>query len=202
MSGGVAVRREEAIAYLEDLIKTYPGHKADFYLSQAAVVTGITKKKLSEYLKILHESGRILLFRDRFFPAGIRSEDIRAHERRLLEWLDSKIQAATLMTTSSPPPPSSGNITATIQELKKEEEEWYLVIYDIQKNIGPSKRVAIYRKLIKAQKEILKNGGEVERLQLSVWKVKGRQNALTLASVIPEEHAKIKIYKIAGEEKK
>jgi len=179
------VKREEAIAYLEELIKAEPGHRADFYLARAAAETGITKKKLSEYLKILHESGRIQLHNDRFYPAGMPLEQVMSLEQKLLSWLDSKIGA---VTPETPP--------------QDDQNAYFLVVYDIRENIGAGKRRAIYRKLLKIQEEILKNGGEVERLQMSVWRVKGRQNALLLASAIPEQHAKIRVIKIAGEEKK
>jgi CRISPR/Cas system-associated endoribonuclease Cas2 len=176
------MKREEAIQYLEELIKAEPGHRADFYLSRAAAETGITKKKLSEYLKILHESGRIQLHNDRFYPAGMPPEKIRTLEDKLLAWLDSKIGAVTPET----PPPN-------------DEETHYLVVYDIRENIGAGKRRAIYRKLQKAASEIIKAGGEVERLQMSVWRVKGRQNALLLASAVPEECSRLRIFKITSE---
>jgi CRISPR/Cas system-associated endoribonuclease Cas2 len=179
------VRREEAIQYLEELIKAEPGHRADFYLSRAAAETGMRKKTLSEYLKILHESGRIQLHNDRFYPAGMPFEQVMSLEQKLLSWLDSKIGAVSPVT-----PPQD------------DQNAYYLVVYDIKENIGAGKRRAIYRKLLKIQEEILKNGGEVERLQMSVWRVKGRQNALLLASAVPEECSRLRIIKIASEIKK
>jgi len=179
------MKREEAIAYLEELIKAEPGHRADFYLSRAAAETGITKKKLSEYLKILHESGRIQLVRDRFYPAGMPPEKIQTIEDKLLAWLDERIGA---VTPETPP--------------QDDQNAYYLVVYDIREDIGAGKRRAIYRKLQKAASEIIKNGGEIERLQMSVWKIKGRQNALLFASIVPEECSRLRIIKIASEIKK
>jgi CRISPR/Cas system-associated endoribonuclease Cas2 len=179
------MKREEAIAYLEELIKAEPGHRADFYLARAAAETGMRKKTLSEYLKILHESGRIQLHNDRFYPAGMPLEQVMSLEQKILSWLDSKIGD---VTPETPP--------------QDDQNAYYLVVYDIRENIGPSARRAIYRKLQKAASEIIKNGGEIERLQMSVWKIKGRQNALLFASIVPEECSRLRIIKIASEIKK
>ena len=75
------------------------------------------------------------------------------------------------------------------------------MVYDIRDNISDSERVTIYRRLRKAQEEIIKSGAMCERIQMSVWRVQGKRNALLLASAIPEAKSRIRVFKILGEEK-
>jgi CRISPR-associated endonuclease Cas2 len=79
---------------------------------------------------------------------------------------------------------------------RDDREAYYLVVYDIKESIGDSARRAVYRRLLKAQEEIIRSGAMCERIQMSVWRVQGRRNALLLASVIPEEHARIRVFKV------
>jgi len=176
-------KREEAINYLEELIKAYPGQRADFYIPRVCAEVGVSSKKVSEYLRLLHESGKIQLINDKFYPAGAKAEDLNYHEKTLLAWLDKKAKDVTRETE------------------KKQDEDTYLVVYDIKNEMKSVSRRTIYRKLRKAVQEIIKNGGHVERIQMSVWKVRGRHNALLLASCIPETHSRIRVFKIVEEEK-
>jgi len=77
--------------------------------------------------------------------------------------------------------------------------DWYLVIYDIKNNISPTQRRAIYRRLKDACRKITAAGGEFQRIQMSVWKVKGKEHAYTLVNAIPAEYAIIHIFKVMPE---
>ena len=197
--------RVEALQFLRELIRKKPGQKADYYIKVAAAETGVTPQKISEYLKVLHQGGEVKLHRDRFYPANMKDEDIQAHERKLLEWLNSHLKPATPATSDVTPvtPQAEATTVTPVTPTSAEDEEkaWYLVVYDIRDNISDSERVTIYRRLKKAQEEIIKSGAICERIQMSVWRVQGKRNALLLASAIPEARSRIRIFRILGEEK-
>ena len=199
------ITRVEALQFLRELIRKKPGQKADYYIKVAAAETGITPKKISEYLKVLHQGGEILLHRDRFYPADYKPEDIQDHERKLLEWLNSHLKPATPVTGDVTPvtPQAEATTVTPVTSTPTEDEEkaWYLVVYDIKDDISDSERVTIYRRLRKAQEEIIKSGAICERIQMSVWRVQGKHNALLLASAIPEARSRIRIFRILEEEK-
>jgi len=171
-------KREEAIQYLKDLITAYPGRKADFYIPIVAAKIGVTTRKVSEYLKLLHEAGEIVVVNDRFYPPGAPIRPPEEYEQMLLSYLEESSRPVTHVTAG------------------EAGDDWYLVVYDIKSNITQGERRAIYRRLKAACQQILQQGGEYQRIQLSVWRVKGRQNAQLLASAIPEKISRIKIFRI------
>jgi CRISPR/Cas system-associated endoribonuclease Cas2 len=199
------MNRAEALQFLKELIKQRPGHKAGYYINIMSAETGITPQKISEYLKILHQGGEVKVYRDRFYPVEMDDKAIEAHEQTLLEWLNSHPKPATPVTSDVTPVTPQAGATAvtpvTSTSAEDEEKAWYLVVYDIRDNISDSERVTIYRRLRKAQEEILKSGAMCERIQMSVWRVQGKRNALLLASAIPEAKSRIRVFRILGEEK-
>ena len=177
--------RRENLKWLQYLIQSAPGFKADFYISRAAAELGLRRETVSDYLRTLVEAGKVVLRGDRFYPraSAVQSldEDEQKHEERLLNWLRQIYKADKSVAT------------------KENKEDWYLVVYDIKNNITSAEERRIYRNLQKVSQKIVAEGGELQRIQMSVWKVRGKQNANTLASAIPQNHAKIHIFKICEE---
>jgi len=177
--------RKENLRWLQYLVQSAPGFKADFYISRAAAELGLRRETISDYLRTLVEAGKVVLRNDRFYPHGSPfqrlDEDEEKHEQRLLDWLREIYKADRPVTT------------------KQNKQDWYLVIYDIKNSINPVERVRMYRNLQEACKKIAAVGGEPQRIQMSVWKVRGKENANTLASAIPQNYAKIHIFKVVEE---
>ena len=173
--------RKENLKWMQHLIQSNPGFKADFYISKAMSELGLKRQTIVDYLKTLAESGKIKLQNDRFYPYGQKIKRLDEDEERLLNWLQ---------TISKDVKPETA---------KENQEDWYLVIYDIKDDINPTEKRRIYRNLLKACQRITKEGGIFEHIQMSVWKVKGKEHANILASAIPENHARIHIFKITEE---
>ena len=97
-------------------------------------------------------------------------------------------KSSTTLTTES---------TIPKQEIAKQDQsQHYLLVYDLDSKILGSERRQIYRRLRRAYKRLLEDGVYVERVQMSVWKLEGRENAYKLASALPKDKAKIRIYKV------
>jgi len=175
------VRREEVIQCLRHLIRAYPGRKADYYITAVSARMGVSGKKVSEYLKLLHQAGEIVVSHDRFYPPDVKPEELERHEQMLLDQLDKISKGVTHVTR------------------EEDEDGWYLVVYDIKSNIDQVERRMIYRRLGGAYNYITMHGGEAHRIQLSVWLVRGKEHAKLLASRIPEKVARVKIFKVIEE---
>lgn len=177
--------RRENLRWLQYLIQSAPGFKADFYISKAAAELGLRRETISDYLRTLVESGKVVLRNDRFYPRasvvqGLDEEE-QKHEQRLLDWLRGVYKADTPV------------------KQEQNQQDWYLVVYSIKNSITSTERRRIYRNLQEACQKIAKTGGELQRIQKSIWKVRGKKNADTLASAIPQNHARIHIFKVLEE---
>jgi DNA-binding transcriptional ArsR family regulator len=196
--------RRQGLQDLQELIKNYPGQPPEFYKSKIIAMYGIRKETASEWLQTLAEAGLIEAHGMRIYPKGLspEKEDIKK-EQALLKMLREKAggvidevkeDATRITETATPvtPPP-----TPRIQE----QNRYYLLFYDLDSKIPKSERVTIYRKLNKVYHQLLREGVYVERIQMSVWKVQGKENAQKLASVLPEHATKIRIFEVLGEER-
>jgi hypothetical protein len=67
-------------------------------------------------------------------------------------------------------------------------------------DIPASEVMRIYRRLNKVYHQILKEGRYVLRIQFSVWETESREDAYRLASCLPSDKTRIKIYRIVEEE--
>jgi CRISPR/Cas system-associated endoribonuclease Cas2 len=188
--------RERTITYLLDLIKAYPGRMADFYIYQVSKEFHLKPKTVSEYLRILHQSGEIIERQARFYPKDFKFGDEEKKEQILLDWLRSKASQDVTPETTKDTPVTAQQVTTVTEE---KDRGLYLVVYDIKADIHPSKRRQIYRYLNKAYETILSEGAYAERIQMSVWLVEGRFNANRLAINIPEEISKVRIFKVVEE---
>jgi CRISPR/Cas system-associated endoribonuclease Cas2 len=76
----------------------------------------------------------------------------------------------------------------------------FLLVYDMKSKIDDGERRAIYRRLNKAFHDILKQGRYALRVQMSVWETETKEDAYRLASCLPSDKTRVKIYRILGEE--
>jgi len=76
-----------------------------------------------------------------------------------------------------------------------DNERYFIVAYDI--SAKSHRRTKIYRTLNRIYHQLVSKGVEAERIQLSVWLVRGRENALWLAKVIPRDIAKVEVYEVS-----
>jgi len=97
---------------------------------------------------------------------------------------------------------STQDLVTPKQEAKIQVDEsnsLYLLVYDTCSGLNVKERVAIYRKLSKECNRLLEEGVHVKHVQKSVLEVQGRENAYKLASILPKDKTKIKIYRVLEE---
>jgi ribosomal protein L18 len=86
----------------------------------------------------------------------------------------------------------------TSKTSRADNERKYLIVYDISADISSRERMKIYRTLNRIYHQLVSKGVEAERIQLSVWLVEGRDNALWLANAIPRDIAKVEVYEVSN----
>jgi hypothetical protein len=211
--------RERAVTYLLDLIKSYPGRMADFYIYQVSKEFHLKPKTVSEYLRILHQSNEIVEKHARFYPRDFKFEDEEKKEQILPDWLRAKASQDVTPETQDVTPETQKLIRkdeSTVTSVTKkytsvttqdvtpmtplEPSTKFLLVYDMKADIEDSERRAIYRRLNRAYHQILKEGRHALRIQMSVWEIESREDAYRLASCLPSDKTRIKIYRIVGEE--
>lgn len=75
----------------------------------------------------------------------------------------------------------------------------YLIIWDIKRDVDPSERVKIYRRLKTAIRRSTKDGAEIKWVQRSAILVASKEHALRVAAALERPGVRLNIYKIAGE---
>jgi DNA-binding transcriptional ArsR family regulator len=185
----MAHTRKEAIQFLLNLIQSYPGRAADFYISEIIKAYGVRRQTASEYLRDLGEAGMIEVHGIRIYPKGQSLTEEEKTERLLLEYLESKAKMD-----------DTGVSKDDTRISKPDTGVSYLLVYDMDSHIKGYDRLQIYRKLRKAEHDLLKQGILVERIQMSVWEVETKEAALKLVSCLPENKTKVRIYRVLEEE--
>jgi hypothetical protein len=197
---------EWRLTVCREAVEKYPGHMIDWYAPSLAVKLGVTEKKISEYFQMLVKAGEIVERSGKFYPASYKTsyklgeEEDKKREEALLKYLEQaqSPQLPEIVTNVTE------EKTVTWQELVKHEAkpdmENYILVYDLERaKLSDSEWRRLYREIEKAYHQILREGRWAERIQRSVWKFENREDALRIASILPESMAKIRIFRVLEE---
>jgi DNA-binding transcriptional ArsR family regulator len=177
--------RREGINFLINLIQSNPGRMADFYIGEVIKAYGVKRETASEWLKSLADAGLIEAHGTRIYPRGYQTEEEKKLEDSLLAYLRRKVGEDVKP------------LTAPVKPLTEQKTpERYLLIYDMKADIPASEVMRIYRRLNKVYHQILEEGRYALRIQFSVWETETKEDAYRLASCLPSDKTRIKIYKI------
>lgn len=73
------------------------------------------------------------------------------------------------------------------------------MIWDIKRDVDPSERVKIYRKLRAAIRQALRSGAKIKWVQRSAVLVAPKEHATRIASILDRPGIKLNIYKVVEE---
>jgi hypothetical protein len=190
------VNLKEVDSYIVDFIRINPGRMAHLIVPHVATKFGLKPKTVSERLKALHEDKQITIRDGRFYPAKEEFTPEKHDFTAMKEELISRDETTFTPVKNDFTPEKQEAFTPEKEEFTPEK---YLLVYDLKYEPKDNERRTIYNRLNKVYHRILQEGRFIVRIQQSVWITEKKEDALMLASYLPDNKAKIKIFKILEE---
>jgi hypothetical protein len=191
------VNLKEVDSYIVEFVRINPGRMAHGIIPHIAARFGLKTKTVSERLKTLHQDGKVMIKDGRFYPANPDFTPVTLDVTTVTEELINKDESTVTHVTEKDTSVTTQDVTPMTP---LEPSTKFLLVYDMKADIEDSERRAIYRRLKRAYHQILKEGRYALRIQMSVWEIESREDAYRLASCLPSDKTRIKIYRIVGEE--
>jgi hypothetical protein len=191
------VNLKEVDTYIVEFIRINPGRMAHLIVPHVATKFGLKPKTVSERLKALHEDKQIIIRDGRFYPANHDFTAVKHDSTAVKEELISMDETAFTPVKNDFTPEKQEAFTPEKEEFTPEK---YLLVYDLKYEPKDNERRTIYNRLNKVYHQILKEGRYAMRIQMSVWILENREDAYRLASCLPPDKTRIKIFKVVEEE--